>query len=97
MKGSSLQRKLLCGVVRPAETPGLLRRRRTAQCKHVREVQRVRDDEKRDQWVTRLSELTGENIATVFDAWNVPISQTAREACAKYPRPKDNKLFAGLD
>ncbi len=55
------------------------------------------DDEKRDQWVTRLSELTGENIATVFDAWNVPISQKAREACAKYPRPKDNKLFAGLD
>jgi len=51
------------------------------------------DDEKRDQWVTRLSRITGQNIAAVFDAWNIPISDDARQACAYYPRPADARLF----
>jgi hypothetical protein len=45
------------------------------------------DAEKRDQWATRLSRITGQNIAAVFDAWNIPLSDTARQACSKYPRP----------
>ncbi|MCL2104213.1 MAG: M60 family metallopeptidase, partial [Kiritimatiellaeota bacterium] len=51
------------------------------------------DGEKRDQWCTRLSKLTGENIAAVFDSWNVPISEAARQACAAFPAPKDKRLF----
>lgn len=49
-----------------------------------------------DQWATRLSRITGQNIAAVFDAWNIPLSDTARQACAKYPRPAAADLFAGL-
>jgi hypothetical protein len=51
------------------------------------------DNEKRDQWCTRLSKITGENIASVFDSWNVPISEKAREACAAFPAPQDKRLF----
>lgn len=54
------------------------------------------DEEKRDQWVVRLSRLTGHNLATYFDAWSVPISETARKACARYPRPPNAALFADL-
>ena len=53
------------------------------------------DNEKRDQWCIRLSKLTGENIAAVFDSWNVPISAAARQACAAFPAPKDKRLFVG--
>jgi len=52
------------------------------------------DLEKRDQWCKRLSRLTGENSASVFDSWNIPISDDARAACAQYPAPKDARLFA---
>ena len=54
------------------------------------------DAEKRDQWALRLSRLTGQNIAAVFDAWSIPISEAARQTCAKYPRPSDTRLFEGL-
>ncbi len=54
------------------------------------------DQDKRDMWVLNFSRLTGDNIASVFDAWNVPISDSARQACAKYGKPKDDKLFAGI-
>lgn len=51
------------------------------------------DGDKRDQWATRLSRLTGQNIAAVFDAWAIPISDAARQSCARYPRPTDVRLF----
>ena len=54
------------------------------------------DAEKRDQWVIRLSRLTGQNMAAVFDAWNIPLSEKARQTCASYPRPTDSRLFDGL-
>jgi hypothetical protein len=54
------------------------------------------DGEKRDQWAVRLSRLTGQNIAAVFDAWAVPISDAARSACSGYPRPTDARLFADV-
>lgn len=51
------------------------------------------DAAKRDQWAVRLSRITGQNIAAVFDAWSIPLSAEARDACAKYPRPADPRLF----
>ena len=54
------------------------------------------DAEKRDQWALRLSRLTGQDIAAVFDAWNIPLSVAARQTCKKYPRPSDPRLFDGL-
>ena len=53
------------------------------------------DDQKRDQWVIRFSKFTNANIASVFDAWKVPISEEARKACANYPAANE-AIFAGL-
>ena len=52
------------------------------------------DEAKRDQWCTRLSKITGENIAAVFDSWNIPISDAARKTCAAFPMPKDKRMLA---
>lgn len=52
------------------------------------------DLQKRDQWCTRLSNVTGENIAAIFDSWNIPISDEARKTCSAYPSPKDSRIFA---
>jgi hypothetical protein len=52
--------------------------------------------DKRDQWATRLSRITGQNIAAVFDAWNIPLTDAARQACAGYPAPSDPRLFADV-
>lgn len=54
------------------------------------------DAEKRDQWVIRLSRITNANIAAVFDAWNIPISDAARQAGANHAAPADPRLFDGL-
>lgn len=54
------------------------------------------DAEKRDQWVTRLSRITRHNIAAVFDAWSIPLSEAARQTCAAYPKPTSANLFDGL-
>ncbi len=51
------------------------------------------DAEKRDQWALRLSRITGQNIAAVFDAWSIPLSEETRLACAKRPKPTDRRLF----
>jgi len=68
-----------------------------AEYRTLKKEERPRNDtEKRDQWVLRLSRLTGQNIAAVFDAWNIPISEAVRQTCAKYPRPSDPRLFEGL-
>ena len=54
------------------------------------------DAEKRDQWASRLSRITGKNIAAVFDAWNIPLTEEARQACAKYPKTDDPRLFESV-
>ena len=53
------------------------------------------DDQKRDQWAIRFSRFTNANIASVFDAWKVPISEEARNACANYPAAAES-IFVGL-
>ncbi|MCL1921648.1 MAG: M60 family metallopeptidase [Kiritimatiellaeota bacterium] len=65
-----------------------------AEYRTLRGNERPKNDmDKRDQWCTRLSRLTGENIAAVFDSWNVPISDTARQACAAFPMPTDKRML----
>ena len=54
------------------------------------------DEQKRDQWVIRFSRFTNANIASVFDAWKIPISEEARLACASYPKA-DEAIFEGLE
>ena len=54
------------------------------------------DADKRDQWAVRLSRITGHNIASVFDAWRIPVTETARAACAAFPAPVDRRLFADV-
>jgi len=36
------------------------------------------DDEKRDQWMIRMSRATGKNLGPFFQAWGVPTSESAR-------------------
>ena len=36
------------------------------------------DDEKRDQWLVRLSKATGKNLGPFFQAWGVPTSERAQ-------------------
>lgn len=43
------------------------------------------DDEKRDQWLVRLSRRTGKNLGPFFRAWGVPTSESARSSIAKLP------------
>jgi hypothetical protein len=40
------------------------------------------DDEKRDQWMVRMSRATGRNLGPFFQAWGVPTSDEARESLA---------------
>ncbi len=43
------------------------------------------DDEKRDQWLIRLSKTVGRNLGPFFQAWGVPTSEKAREQVADLP------------
>ena len=43
------------------------------------------DDDKRDQWLVRLSRAVGRNLGPFFQAWGVPTSDTARAALADLP------------
>ena len=43
------------------------------------------DDEKRDQWLARLSKATGKNLGPFFRAWGVPTSEGARASVANLP------------
>jgi hypothetical protein len=43
------------------------------------------DDEKRDQWMVRLSRQLGKNLGPYFDRWGVPVSQTAKNAVKELP------------
>jgi lysophospholipase L1-like esterase len=44
------------------------------------------DQEKRDQWATRLSRILNRNFADYFQAWSWPLSASAVAECAKYPK-----------
>lgn len=43
------------------------------------------DDEKRDQWMTRLSRQVGKNLGPFFEKWGVPTSQAARDSLSDLP------------
>jgi hypothetical protein len=43
------------------------------------------DDEKRDQWLTRLSRTTAKNLGPFIQAWGVPTSEKARASIAGLP------------
>jgi hypothetical protein len=43
------------------------------------------DDEKRDQWLIRLSRTVGRNLAHFFDTWGIPVSEQAKQAVADLP------------
>jgi hypothetical protein len=43
------------------------------------------DDEKRDQWLVRLSKATGKDLGPFFRAWGVPTSEAARASVASLP------------
>jgi hypothetical protein len=68
-----------------------------AEYRTLKKEERPKNDaEERDQWATRLSRITGQNIAAVFDAWNIPLSDSARQTCAAFPKPTSANLFDGL-
>lgn len=43
------------------------------------------DDEKRDQWMVRLSHNTGRNLGPFFEKWGVPTSENARNLINNLP------------
>lgn len=43
------------------------------------------DEGKRDQWLTRMSQATGRNLAPYFDSWGIPISEGARQEVDHLP------------
>ena len=43
------------------------------------------DDEKRDQWLIRLSRTVGRNLSRFFEAWGIPVSEQAKRAVADLP------------
>ncbi|MHC4087277.1 MAG: M60 family metallopeptidase [Planctomycetota bacterium] len=56
------------------------------------------DDEKRDQWMVRISRAVGRNLGPFFQAWAVPTTKKARASIADLPAwmpdgfpPKDAK------
>jgi hypothetical protein len=54
--------------------------------------QRPRSEEqKHDQWMTRMSHATGKNLAPFFQAWGIPTSEGARKSIEELPTwmPKD--------
>lgn len=43
------------------------------------------DDEKRDQWLIRLSRTVGRNLSKFFEVWGVPVSEQAKQAVSDLP------------
>ena len=43
------------------------------------------DDEKRDQWLVRFSQMTGKNLGPFFTAWRISTSETARNSITNLP------------
>jgi len=55
------------------------------------------DDEKRDQWLIRLSKACGRNLGPFFQAWGVPTSDLARQTIKDLPAwmPEDMPKKSG--
>lgn len=58
-------------------------------------LNRAPDNEIFNEFVKVFSEVVEQNIAEVFTAWSIPISDEARAACAKYPAAPAS-ITAGL-
>lgn len=43
------------------------------------------DEQKRDQWMVRMSRAVGRNLGPYFERWNVPTSQAARDSIKDLP------------
>ncbi len=43
------------------------------------------DDEKRDQWMVRMSRRVGKNLGPYFDRWGVPVSSSAKDSIKDLP------------
>ncbi|MBM3890675.1 MAG: hypothetical protein FJ388_16295, partial [Verrucomicrobia bacterium] len=43
------------------------------------------DGEKRDQWLVRFSKTVGKNLGPFFQAWGIPVSQSALDEISKLP------------
>jgi len=43
------------------------------------------DDEKRDQWLVRLSRTVGRNLSRFFEVWGVPVSEQAKQVVSDLP------------
>ena len=43
------------------------------------------DNQKRDQWLVRMSRTTGRNLGPFFTAWGVPTTEAARESITDLP------------
>lgn len=44
------------------------------------------DQDKRDQWMVRMSRVTGKNLGPFFEAWGVPTTESARASVAELPK-----------
>ena len=57
-----------------------------AEYAHLPDAERPKsDDEKRDQWLVRMSKATGKNLGPFFVAWGVPTGERARASVAGLP------------
>jgi hypothetical protein len=53
---------------------------------HLPDAERPKsDDEKRDQWLVRMSRATGKNLGPFFVAWGVPTGESTRASIAGLP------------
>ena len=43
------------------------------------------DEQKRDQWMVRMSRAVGRNLGPYFEKWNIPTSQAARDSIRDLP------------
>lgn len=50
-----------------------------------REARPRSEEEKRSQWMVRLSRATGHNLGPFFDLWHVPVSNEAKASIADLP------------
>ena len=57
------------------------------------------DDEKRDQWLIRLSRTVGRNLSKFFEVWGVPVSEQAKQAVSDLPiwMPEDFAIKSEQD
>jgi len=44
------------------------------------------DQEKRDEWMVRMSKAVGKNLGPFFEAWGVPVSESAKKAVEPLPQ-----------